>query len=321
MLTETILRYLESNRRLVIPQLGAFVVKEPGVSILFSELLRRDDGVLRSLLCNEGMTELEAAGAIDRFVFEVRHALQEGERRYPMAGFGVLSAASDGTIHFDYAPRTVGPAEADPAARSKARLHTQPKRNDEDAASRSTVSSGMEHRTRTITHDQPVAVPFQEDKISGRHSESDAAAAGHSVVEETPAAEAEEWQESSAKAPRNRRDDTLRGPRDGQSRPAVSKMRPDPSVKGLRYGKPIKTTDAYTYVGAAPRRRFDRLIIVAIAAAVIALAAITYGYIRGRQAARADAWSEETMLPADTGWEETPASEPEPSEETQIQNP
>ena len=49
-LIRTISQYLESHKRLVVPQLGTFIVKEPGVSIVFSELLKRDDGTLRRLL-------------------------------------------------------------------------------------------------------------------------------------------------------------------------------------------------------------------------------------------------------------------------------
>ena len=50
MLVQTISQYLGSHKRLVVPQLGTFIVKEPGVSIVFSELLKRDDGVLCGLL-------------------------------------------------------------------------------------------------------------------------------------------------------------------------------------------------------------------------------------------------------------------------------
>ena len=46
MLIHTLIQYLESHRRLVVPQLGTFIVKEPGRSVVFSELLKRDDGVL-----------------------------------------------------------------------------------------------------------------------------------------------------------------------------------------------------------------------------------------------------------------------------------
>ena len=60
-LIRTISQYLESHKRLVVPQLGTFIVKEPGVSIVFSELLKRDDGTLRRLLIDGGLSELEAA--------------------------------------------------------------------------------------------------------------------------------------------------------------------------------------------------------------------------------------------------------------------
>ena len=63
-LIHTISQYLESHKRLVVPQLGTFIVKEPGVSIVFSELLKRDDGTLRRLLIGGGLSDLEAAGEI-----------------------------------------------------------------------------------------------------------------------------------------------------------------------------------------------------------------------------------------------------------------
>ena len=50
MLIRIISQYLETHKRLVVPQLGAFIVKEPEHTVLFSELLKRDDGVLRGLL-------------------------------------------------------------------------------------------------------------------------------------------------------------------------------------------------------------------------------------------------------------------------------
>lgn len=74
-----------------MPQLGTFIVKVPEGGVVFSELLRRDDGILRGLLVQQGgMNDLEAAGAIDRFVFEVRHAL-EHEGAYAIEGFGRLT--------------------------------------------------------------------------------------------------------------------------------------------------------------------------------------------------------------------------------------
>ena len=97
MLIHTISQYLESHKRLVVPQLGTFIVKEPGVSIVFSELLKRDDGTLRRLLIGGGLSELEAAGEIDRFVFEVRHAVEHGAE-FRLDGFGVMKPGPNGTI-------------------------------------------------------------------------------------------------------------------------------------------------------------------------------------------------------------------------------
>ena len=200
MLVQTISQYLGSHKRLVVPQLGTFIVKEPGVSIVFSELLKRDDGVLRGLLREAGVGELEAAGEIDRFVFEVRHAAQHGQE-FRLDGFGVLRPGPNGTIAFAYEPRPVqSAADAAPGAAS--------------------VPAG----TRPAPAGQtPPKLPYSEPRVS-------------------PSA----------------------------------KMNPDPSVRGLRYGKPPKTTAAYTYVDRPPRRRrADRFIWVAAIAAAIAV-----GYLR-----------------------------------------
>lgn len=176
MLVQTISQYLGSHKRLVVPQLGTFIVKEPGVSIVFSELLKRDDGVLRGLLREAGVGELEAAGEIDRFVFEVRHAAQHGQE-FRLDGFGVLRPGPNGTIAFAYEPRPVqSAADAAPGAAS--------------------VPAG----TRPAPAGQtPPKLPYSEPRVS-------------------PSA----------------------------------KMNPDPSVRGLRYGKPPKTTAAYTYVDRPP---------------------------------------------------------------------
>ena len=95
-----IIDYLQTNKRLVIPQLGALLVKEPTREILFSELIRRDDGVLRTLLMDQcGMNELTAQGEIDRLVFEIRHAVEVGGE-YHADGLGLFFAGANSTIAF-----------------------------------------------------------------------------------------------------------------------------------------------------------------------------------------------------------------------------
>ncbi len=88
---EVIQEYLLSNRRLVVPGFGAFMAKESGERV-FSDLLRTDDGVLTSLLREQGMGEMECAVTIDRFIFEVRHELEE---------YGYCRLGALGTLRID----------------------------------------------------------------------------------------------------------------------------------------------------------------------------------------------------------------------------
>ncbi len=82
-----------------MPKLGTFIVKQSSGDIIFSDLMRNDDGVLRSLLMASGVKELEASGIIDRYVFEVRHAVSS-EGRMVIDGFGEFSADRNNTITF-----------------------------------------------------------------------------------------------------------------------------------------------------------------------------------------------------------------------------
>ena len=246
MLIRIISQYLETHKRLVVPQLGAFIVKEPEHTVLFSELLKRDDGVLRGLLQAEGVHELEAAGEIDRFVFEVRHAVEHGTP-CPLPGFGTLCPGANGTIAFRYEP--------DPALLEGA------------AAAQSAEPEPPQPESPTA----PAADPRPAD-IPQSHAEPAPAAAVPAPSENIG---------SSPDFPEPR--PVKRSATAAFTEPHISpsaKMNPDPSVRGLRYGKPPKNTNAYTYVGRAPRRRADRFIWIAVIAAVLALAAIGYGYYR-----------------------------------------
>ena len=103
MIVELISKYLEHNKRLVVPNLGAFIVKEAGRTVLFSNLIKADDGVLRSLVERNGVSQLEAAGVVDRFVFEVHQAIDQGER-FSLPGLCSFAPGANGTIRFHYAP-------------------------------------------------------------------------------------------------------------------------------------------------------------------------------------------------------------------------
>ena len=107
MIVELISKYLEHNKRLVVPNLGAFIVKEAGRTVLFSNLIKADDGVLRSLVERNGVSQLEAAGVVDRFVFEVKESLEKSGV-CALSGFGELRNGANGTLQFTYNPSVKG---------------------------------------------------------------------------------------------------------------------------------------------------------------------------------------------------------------------
>lgn len=248
MLIHHLSRFIASHKRLVIPQLGAFLVKEPGREVLFSELIRRDDGVLRGLLLAEGMNELSVAGEIDRFVFEVRHAVKE-EQRFYMDKLGWFQAGANGTIAFVYAPTAVAeePARVETAAAEEAK-----------------------EGARSLSSEQSIPEPTAEPVP---------------VVEEP--------------AP-----DTIAKEEYAEPHLSVSaKMNPAAHVKGLKYGKPPKNTDAFTYVSKPQRRGgMDRFVLFALIAVLLALGAIAFGfYHEWREAQTAEPLQVEVAEPVDAG--------------------
>ena len=104
LITNIIIEYLKHNKRLCVPKLGTFIVKQSSGAIIFSDLMRNDDGVLRSLLLAYGVKELEANGMIDRFVFEIRHAINT-QGKITIEHLGEFSANINNTITFSQPQR------------------------------------------------------------------------------------------------------------------------------------------------------------------------------------------------------------------------
>lgn len=245
MLIRIIEQYLETHKRLVVPQLGAFLVKEEPRTVVFSELLRRDDGVLQGLLVAEGMSELAARGEIDRLVYEVRHAVEQGERYY-LSSFGEFYAGRQGTILFEYHPRLSvvpeAPVDIIPDLIEKVRpesRHVEPKRADVVEARPIEPKRVDVVAARPIEPKQSVWAEVEDDEPTVEDEE---------IVEEEVVQVSEEELLDEVEEPKA---PTVRP----KTRPASAKRRPAP--RGQQ--KP------------------DRFLWVAIAAAVIALLAIGFG--------------------------------------------
>ncbi len=234
-----IAQYLDTHKRLVIPGLGMFLVKEEPRKVVFTELMSRDDGVLQALLVEQGMTALAAAGELNRFVFEVRHAIESG-REFEMQGFGVLRPAGNGTMRFDHRPlTTVLPdvaLEIEPEQVQKVR-HVE----------------RIEEPRRPIQPAQPAEEPNEEPKEEAAEEEE---------VEEEIQTEADPDE------PMEDNDEQQHEPLD-DSDPFMEEDEEDELPQPRRVRRVARPTQQ--------KPKVDRFLLVAIVAALLALLAIGYG--------------------------------------------
>ena len=269
MLIRIIAQYLQSHRRLIVPQLGAFIVKEAGGSILFSELLKRDDGVLRQLLVEKGMSELEAGGEVDRFVFEVRHAIRQGQE-YPLEGLGVLKPGPNETIAFVCRPQPA--AQPEPPA---------------PAAPATVIDGEFDFTPRKLS--TAVETLYSDPKRAGQHTpERLAATRPATTTTAAPTASATSGHAGAAEKKPSEEPAKLQPQK--QEAFSLTEQPAKPYFKPLSLPKFSKRDDlGDSYYGRLPRRpaieqtvrvkkRSDHFIWIALIAALIAAAAIAFGY-------------------------------------------
>ena len=251
MIVSVIYKYLEQNKRLVVPNLGAFIVKEAGVKVLFSNLIKSDDGVLRGLLIEAGLNELEAVGTIDRFVFEVNSRL-ESSGVCELHGLGKLSQGANGTLKFDFEPEVRGEVLDGGAA--------------EYVASKSAKSEPMVEDETQQEEIEIVAEPIMEEpKISKPSPMPEQPLQGEEIeIEE------ERLMQHDSRAVGLDIDDQ-------RPRTVSTVTQPADYVRGLRYGKGRKDLSGRDYALKRKKSSGDLIMKFAIGAAVLATLALLYG--------------------------------------------
>lgn len=128
MTTKFLIELIESNTRVILPDFGAFLVKEDGSgvfkpeNITFSPFLRFNDGVLEdALMKSQKIGKDEAARQIAAYIEQLRTNLQN-DGVFPLANYGQLYRDKRGSIHFASKEKmeTVKPiAEAEPVPSEK----------------------------------------------------------------------------------------------------------------------------------------------------------------------------------------------------------
>ena len=244
MVIEIIAKYLESNKRLVVPNLGTFIVKVPAQSVLFSNLIKNDDGVLRSLLLQSGISELDAAALIDKFVFEVNFRL-ENSQVCALDGFGVLRTGANGTVAFTYNPAAKGDVLDGGASERLAEIEAQ-------------------RAAEVVAEPAKPQTEPEEDEDDG---EVVIDVAPRRVVEKPAAVE-----QPIAAEPK------VAERKPAERRPSERRRNDSDYVKGLRYGKGRKVVTGREGATSRKSSKADLVIKFAIGAAVIAILALAYGF-------------------------------------------
>ncbi len=243
MIVEIIYNYLQANKRLVVPNLGAFIVKQGAEGerkVLFSNLIKSDDGVLRALLIEKGVSELEAAGVIDRFVFEINFRLDNGGV-CALEGFGALKRGANGSMSFV----------------------------ENDGARGDVLDGGFAEKLAERNAQRQQQVAAVEEAVEPENEEADEEMSIE-VIPQTPVQNEPRRQNE----PRHQVDDIYS--RDDLT--VSSKKRPASYVKGLQYGKGGKIITGREYVINHKISPVDIFIKVAMVAALLAVCALVYGF-------------------------------------------
>jgi len=89
--------YMKSNKRLVVPQFGAFIRKDTDGKIVFIPFLKKDDGILAQLVCTTcGLGPDEARSVIDNYVADIKAGIA-ARGSFVIEGVGRLTADRGGT--------------------------------------------------------------------------------------------------------------------------------------------------------------------------------------------------------------------------------
>jgi hypothetical protein len=101
---EILYRIIRRNRRVIIPDIGAFINNASDENTIFSPLLKHNDGSLEREMAKEGITN--PADLLKEFVENVTSAIDNGQR-YNIAGLGYFFKKGDIRFVFENNENTV----------------------------------------------------------------------------------------------------------------------------------------------------------------------------------------------------------------------
>ena len=103
-LSENIEKYINSETRLIIPEVGTLLRRKESGEVVFTEMLRKNDGVLVGLVVN-GMdvSPSRANEIVGGYVEMIKQELAT-RKKFILDGVGVLLRRADGGVDFSFNP-------------------------------------------------------------------------------------------------------------------------------------------------------------------------------------------------------------------------
>lgn len=110
--------YLQRENRLIIPNVGTLLKRKESGEIVFVEMLKKDDGKLKSLVATDLAIDAdEAAAIVEGYAEEIGRQIATS-RKFIIDGVGVLLVGANGALDFAFNPysHTIPEPEARVAA-------------------------------------------------------------------------------------------------------------------------------------------------------------------------------------------------------------
>lgn len=184
MIDKLLITCLQRGKRLIIPDLGAFLKKHVegvGVTLVFVPFLNRDDGVLTGAVRQwAGVDEEDAKEIVSEYVRLIRHAL-DTRGKYIIEGLGVLKYDVNGVIYL---------TKGEPADRVKAQAPAAPVPTAPGGEEKEAVLSPRGENPETPAEKERVEAPVLPDceapAEEGRAVEAVASKAVETAKSEAP---------------------------------------------------------------------------------------------------------------------------------------
>ena len=111
---KTLIRLLELNNRVIVPDLGAFIIRQQDPKeLVFNDLLAFDDGMLTDHLMKEDrLSKSEAQNRIKQFVEKIRKKINSGDA-YQLENLGSLKMDVSSRIEFSTSETVPSASEKD----------------------------------------------------------------------------------------------------------------------------------------------------------------------------------------------------------------